>query len=180
MKTTLLCSVLTMLMASGLGVQPSLAESGHAYGHSESPDHEGCMEMRRHHAQAADHLWHLFKHQKEIGLSDEQVKKLNAIDLDYDRARIKAEAGRDIVERELRALVEEENADLAAIETKVKQSGMLEAELRTGAYKARQEALAVLTSEQREKAKAAHEKQMQEMMHDMMRSPHGAASSGGH
>jgi Spy/CpxP family protein refolding chaperone len=128
------------------------------------------MEMMMHHACAAEHLRHLLKHRKEIGLSDEQVKKLNAIDLDYDRAWIKGQAERDVVERDVRALLEEEKPDLSAIEAKVKQSEMLEVGLRMSAYKARQEALAVLTPEQREKAKAAHEKRMEEMM----RSRHGA------
>ena len=183
MKTKLLFSLLTMITASGLGMQPSLADSGHEYARGESPGHaccmerhEGGMEMRGHHAHAADHLRHLLKHYKEIGLSDEQVKKLNAIDLDYDRARIKAQAERDVAERELRALVEEEKTDLSAIEAKVKQSEMLEVGLRMSAYKARQEALAVLTPEQREKAKAAHEKRMQEMM----RGRHGVAPGGDH
>jgi hypothetical protein len=34
----------------------------------------------------ADHLRHLLKHHKEIGLTEEQVKKLKAIELDFDRA----------------------------------------------------------------------------------------------
>ena len=116
-----------------------------------------------HDAHSAYHLRHLLQHEKEIGLTEEQVKKLKAIELDYDRARIKAGAEIHIAERELLALVEDEKTDLSALETKVKQSEMLDVGLRMSAYKARRDALAVLTPEQREKAKAAHEKRMQEM-----------------
>jgi Spy/CpxP family protein refolding chaperone len=116
------------------------------------------------------------KHQKEIGLTDEQVKKLKAIELDYDRTRIKTGAEIHIAERELLALVEDEKADLSALEAKVKQSETLEAGLRIAAFKARRDALAVLTPEQREKARAAHEKRM----HQMQSSPHGSMPGGGH
>jgi hypothetical protein len=54
------------------------------------------------------------------------------------------------------------------LEAKVKQSEMLEVGLRMSAFKARRIALAVLTPEQREKAEAAHEKRM----HELMRGPH--------
>jgi Spy/CpxP family protein refolding chaperone len=56
--------------------------------------------------------------------------------------------------------VEDEKTDLSAHEAKVKQSEMLEVGLRMLAFKARRDGLAVLTPEQREKGKAAHEKRM--------------------
>jgi Spy/CpxP family protein refolding chaperone len=129
-----------------------------------------------HYAHSADHLRHLLKHQKEIGLTEEQVKKLKAIHLEYDRARIKTEADIHIAEREVQALVEDEKTDLSALEAKVKQSEMLEVGLRMSAFKARRDALAVLTPEQRDKAKAAHEKRM----HEMMSGRHGCMPSEGH
>ena len=150
MKTNILTiSVISMIALLGLGVQPSLA----------GPEPGPHGEMRGHYPQHANHLQHLLKHQKEIGLTEEQVKKLKAIELDFDRARIRSEAEIHIAERELQALVEgEEQADLSKVETKVKQSEMLEVGLRMSAFKARNEALAVLTPEQRAKGKAAHEK----------------------
>jgi len=177
MKTNILTiSVMTLIPLLGWGVQPSLADPDHGYAHAYASE-QGCgEEMRGHHAHPAEHLRHLLKHQKEIGLTEEQVKKLKAIELDFDRARIKSEAEIRIAERELLALVEDEKTDLSTIEAKVKQSEMLEVGLRMLAFKARHEALAVLTPEQREKAKAAHEKRMQEMRSN----PHGPAPSGGH
>ena len=177
MKTSILViSVTSMIALLGLGVQPSLADLEQGYSHAYSSEHGCCEEMMGHHAHPADHLRHLLQHQKEIGLTEEQVKNLKAIELDFDRAQIKSDAEIHVAERELLALVEEEKTELSAIEAKVKQSEMLEVGLRMLAFKARHEALGVLTPEQREKGKAAHEKRM----HEMMSGQHSGAPSGGY
>jgi Spy/CpxP family protein refolding chaperone len=128
-------------------------------------------------AQSADHLQHLLKHQKEIGLTEEQVKKLKAIELDFDRGQIKIDAEIQIAERELRALVEDEKGDLSAIEAKVKQSGALDVGRRMLAFKSRHDALAVLTPEQRAKGKDGHGNKMQGM-HGGMQGMHGMQGMG--
>ena len=153
MKTNILTmSVIGMIALLGLGVQPSLANP-------EASPYGDYGEMRGHHPQQANHLQHLLKHQKELGLTEEQVKKLKAIELDFDRARIRLEAEIHVNEREVQALVEGEGqADLSKVEAKLKQSEILGVALRMSAFKARNEALAVLTPEQRAKGKAAHEK----------------------
>ncbi len=177
MNTSILViSVTSMIALLGLGVQPSLADPEQGYSRAYSSEHGCCEEMMGHHAHPADHLRHLLQHQKEIGLTEEQVKNLKAIELDFDRAQIKSDAEIHVAERELLALVEEEKTDLSAIEAKVKQSEMLEVGLRMLAFKARHDALGVLTPEQREKGKAAHEKRM----HEMMSGQHGGAPSGGY
>ncbi|MDO9118124.1 MAG: periplasmic heavy metal sensor [Nitrospira sp.] len=164
MKTRqLITGTMSMIAMLGLGVQPSLADSEYGSAHASAGSHGGYEERMGHHGHAADHLRHMLKHQQEIGLTEEQVKKLKTVELDYDRARIKADAEILVAERELLALVEDEKTDLSALEAKVKQSEMLEVGLRMSAFKARRDALAVLTPEQREKAKASHEKRMQEM-----------------
>jgi Spy/CpxP family protein refolding chaperone len=105
---------------------------------------------------------HLLRHQKDIGLTDEQVGKLKEVQLNLDKTRIKSEADIQVAERELRALVEDDKSDLGAIEAKLKQSEELQVGLRLAAIKARREALGLLTPEQREKQKGIHEKMMQE------------------
>ena len=185
MKTNILISVMSLIAMLGLGVQPSLADPEEGYSHGYSSEHGCCGEMMGHmghDAHSADHLRHLLKHQKEIGLTEEQVKKLKAIELDFDRGRIKSDAEIHVAERELLALVEDEKTDLSAIEAKIKQSEMLEVGLRMLAFKAQHDALGVLTPEQREKGKAAHENRMYGMheMHEMMSGQHGGSPSGGH
>jgi Spy/CpxP family protein refolding chaperone len=119
--------------------------------------------MMGHHGGTGHYLRHLLMHQKEIGLSEEQVTKLKAIQLDLDRTRIRTEAEVQVAERELEALVHDEKSDLAAIEAKLKQSEGLEVGLRLAAIKTKREAMALLTPEQREKEKAEHEKMMKMM-----------------
>jgi Spy/CpxP family protein refolding chaperone len=128
-------------------------EQGKGYG-----EHRGGM--KGHHGGAGHFLRHLLMHQKEIGLSEEQTGKIKALQLDLDKTRIRAEAEIQVAERELRELVRDEKADLAAIEGKLKQSADLEVNLRLAAVKARRDAMALLTPEQREKEKAEHEKMM--------------------
>lgn len=177
MKTSsLMTGAMSMIAMLALFAQPSLADPEHGYAHAPGSSHGCCEEMTGHHAHAADHLRHLLKHQQEIGLTEEQVKKLKAVELDYDRVRIKADAEIRVAERELLALVEDEKTDLSALEDKVKQSEMFEVGLRMSAFKARRDALAVLTPEQREKAKASHEKRMQEVRS----SPQGSTPRGSH
>jgi len=191
MKTNVLISGMSLIAMLGLGVQPSLADPDQGYSRGFSNEHGCCKEMMGHHAHSgccekmmghrayhADHLRHLLEHYKEIGLTEEQVKKLKAIELDFDRTRIRSEAEIQVAERELLALAEDEKTDLSAFEAKVKQSEMLEAGLRISAFKARHEALGVLTPEQREKGKASHGKKMHGM--GMMSGQHGGSPSGGH
>ena len=189
MKTNVLISVMSLIGMLGLGAQPSLADPDYGYSHAYSSEHgccgemmghqthsDCCEKMMGHYTHSLHHLRHLLQHHKEIGLTEEQVKKLKGIELDFDRVRIKSEAEIRIAERELLALVEDEKTDLSAIEAKVKQSEMLEAGLRISAFKARRDAIGVLTPEQREKGKAGHEKRIQ----GMMSGPHGGSPSGGH
>jgi Spy/CpxP family protein refolding chaperone len=105
---------------------------------------------------------HLLKHEKDIGLTADQVVKLKDTQLNLDKARIKAEADIQIAERELKALTDDENSDLGAIEAKLKQSEDLQVALRLTSIKTRREVLGLLTPEQRAKEKSEHERIMQQ------------------
>jgi Spy/CpxP family protein refolding chaperone len=142
----------------GAGLPLAWADESHGRASGERGHEAGI-----HHEGAGHYIRHLLKHPKEIGLSAEQVSRLKAIKLDLDRVRIRAEADIQVAEIELAALVEDEKADLSAIESKVKQSETLEIGLRVAAIKAKREAISLLTPEQREKEKAEHEKMMRQM-----------------
>ena len=131
-------------------------------------------EVSTHHESTGHYLRHLLRHAKEIGLTADQVTKLKTIQLDLNRTRIKTEAEIQVAELELAALVGDEKADLSAIEAKVKQSEMLEVGLRMTAIKAKRDARALLTPEQRGKEEAEHEKMMRQM-----RSGRGGGMGGG-
>lgn len=139
---------------------PSFAEACH-----------GCMmhgQMQSGHDQhdqdevsdSAHYLKHLLKHAKEIGLTAEQINKLKVEQLDFKRTEVRLEADVKVAKLELHALLEDEQADLNAIQAKVDQLKKAEGTLLLAAIKGKRNAMAVLTPEQRGKERAAHE-QMQ-------------------
>lgn len=124
--------------------------------------------IKGHHGGAGHFLRHLLMHQKEIGLNEDQVAKINALQLELDKTRIRTEAEIQVAERELHELVRDDKADLAAIEAKLRQGADLEVGLRLAAVKTRRAAMALLTPEQREKEKAEHEKMMKKRSEQQM------------
>lgn len=129
----------------------------HGYGH-----HDG---MARHGGIGA-FIRYVLKNQKEIGLTEEQANKLKTMQLEFDKTRIKSEADVMVAEREVQALLQDDKADLGAIEAKIKQSEDLEVQIRMAAIKAKREAKAVLSPEQMEKLRAEHEKAVKERKMD--------------
>ena len=85
-----------------------------------------CGQMHGGHGQgeqdehSAHYLKHLLKHAKEIGLTSEQIGKLNAMQLDLGRTKARAEADIKIAHLDLHALVEDGQADFAAIQNEGK------------------------------------------------------------
>ncbi len=138
----------------------------------------GSYGMGMMHSSTGHLIRHLLKHETEIGLTADQVAKLKNIQLNLDRARIRAEADIQIAERELRALTDDEQSDFGAIEAKLKESEDLQVSLRMTSIKTRREVLALLTPEQRAKEKAEHEKMMQQHRAGGKgyRVPHGSAA----
>lgn len=108
--------------------------------------------------QCAHYLKHLLKHGKEIGLTAEQISKLKAMQLDLNRTQARTEADIKIAKLELHALLEEDQADFAAIQAKVGQLKQAEGALLLAAIKAKRDAAAMLTPDQREKDRAHREK----------------------
>ncbi len=133
------------------------------YGHAGGGHGMGMgMGMGMMHNSTGHLIRHLLKHEKDIGLTAEQVAKLKEMQLNLDKTRIKMEADIQIAERELKALVEDEKSDLGAVEATLKQSEDFQIGLRLAAIKARRDVLGLLTPEQRAKEKAEHEKMMQQ------------------
>ena len=107
---------------------------------------------------SAHYLMHVLKHAKEIGLTSEQIGKLKALQLDFNRIQARMEADIKIARLELHALLEEEQAELSAIQAKVDQLKKAEGALMLAAIKGKRDASALLTPEQREKERAHREK----------------------
>jgi Spy/CpxP family protein refolding chaperone len=125
--------------------------------------HEG-HDQSNHDEHSRHDLKHLLKHGKEIGLTSEQISKLKTMQLDLGRAQARAEADIKVATLELHALVEDEQADLAAVQAKVDQLKKAEGALLFTAIKSRRGAMAILSPEQREKAHAMRDNMMEMMM----------------
>jgi Spy/CpxP family protein refolding chaperone len=137
------------------------------YGHGGGKDgygggSHGMMGGGMMHSGAGHLIRHLLKHEKEIGLTPDQVTKLKDMQLNLDKTRIKSEADIQVAERELKALTDDEKSDLKAVEAKLRQSEDMQVALRMTSIKTRRDVLALLTPEQRAKEKAEHEKMMQQ------------------
>ena len=176
MSRLIVSGMLAVIMAIGFSLAPVFADpegKGYEHGKKEGYSRDGHGSggygggmgghgMGMMHSSTGHLIRHLLKHEKDIGLTDEQVTKLKAMQLDLDKLRIKSEADIQVAERELKALVEDEKSDLGAIESKLKQSEEFQVSLRLASIKARRDVLALLTPEQRGKEKAEHEKMMQQ------------------
>ena len=142
----------------------------------------GSHGMGMMHSSTGHLIRHLLKHEKDIGLTADQVAKLKDIQLNLDKTRIKAEADIQVAERELKALTDDEKSDLGAIEAKLKQSEDMQVALRMTSIKTRRDVLSLLTPDQRAKEKAEHEKMMQQHKGaaGSHGSPHGKGGSNPH
>jgi Spy/CpxP family protein refolding chaperone len=188
MTTKLFTLATASAIACALTISPAWANPEGGYGGHSGSYQKGqhgmgaaMMEMMLH--GGAGHLIrHLLKHDKEIGLSADQVTKLKELQLNLDKNRIKMEADIQVAEREVKALTEDEKSDIGAIEAKLKQSAEVQIGLRVLSVKTRRDALAILTPEQRAKEEAEHEKMMQQ--HKGMggssqgKNPHGGTPHG--
>ncbi|ULA61991.1 MAG: conserved exported protein of unknown function [Nitrospira sp.] len=182
MTTKLFTLATASAIACALTLSPAWANPEGGYG-----GHGGGYEKDRHgmgkammemmmHGGAGHLIRHLLKHEKEIGLTAEQVSKLKELQLNLDKSRIKMEADIQVAEREVKALTDDEKSDIGAIEAKLKQSADVQIGLRVLSVKTRRDALALLTPEQRAKEQAEHDKMMQQ--HKGMGAPHGKAPHG--
>lgn len=181
-------AIMTLALAAAvsltLGTSGAWAEGygkeGHAGGGHNAMGGHGMGGMM--HSSTGHLIRHLLKHEKEIGLTADQVAKLKDVQLNLDKTRIKAEADIQVAERELKALTDDEKSDLGAIEAKLKQSEDMQVGLRLTSIKTKREVLGLLTPEQRAKEKAEHDKVMQEHKGagSGQGNPHGGAAANPH
>jgi Spy/CpxP family protein refolding chaperone len=184
-KPTIVTLAVASVFALSVGMSTAWAnepgyygKEGHGGGGHSSMGGHGTDMM---HNSTGHLIRHLLKHEKDIGLTAEQVTKLKDMQLNLDKTRIKTEADIQVAERELKALTEDEKSDLGAIEAKLKQSGDLQVSLRMVSVKARRDVYALLTPEQRAKEKSEHDKAMQQHKDagkGYGNNPHGAPHGG--
>ena len=91
----------------------------------------------------------MLHHRSELGLSPEQVSRLETLRGEFSREAIRRDAEIRIAELDLTALLEQEPMDLAKVEPKVREVSQLRDDLRIARLRAIEQGKAVLTPEQR-------------------------------
>jgi Spy/CpxP family protein refolding chaperone len=87
----------------------------------------------------------------ELGLSQDQVKRLEQLRDNFQRQTIRNNADARIVELDIAALLTSPSVDLTKVEAKVREAEKLRADLRIARIKTLEQAKGVLTAEQRKK-----------------------------
>lgn len=91
------------------------------------------------------------QHKDQLGLSAEQVQRLEALRSDFQKEAIRRSADIQVAELELGELLRQDPVDLAKAEVALKKLEGLRTELRLARLKAIEQGKAVLTPEQRQK-----------------------------
>jgi Spy/CpxP family protein refolding chaperone len=104
----------------------------------------------------ADRPWLtiMLDHRSELGLAPEQVSRLEALRGEFARDAIRRDADIRIAEMDLVALLDQEPADPAQVEAKVREVAQLRAELRIARLRAIEQGKTLLTAEQRTRLQA--------------------------
>jgi hypothetical protein len=93
----------------------------------------------------------MLRYKEYLGLSSDQVKKLEQLRDGFQRQSIRNEADLRIVELDIATLLDNPTVDVGKVETKIREAEKLRADLRIARVKAIEQAKAVLTAEQRKK-----------------------------
>ncbi len=93
----------------------------------------------------------MLDHRDELGLSPEQVSRLEKLRQDFARDSIRRDADIRVAELDLAALLEQPVLDMAKVEAKIRELAKLRADLRIERIRTIEQGRAVLTPEQRTK-----------------------------
>jgi Spy/CpxP family protein refolding chaperone len=93
----------------------------------------------------------MLNNRERLGLTDDQVKKLEQVRDNFERQLIRNEAEARIVELDIAALLDNEPVELPKVETKIHEAEKLRADLRIARIRAVEQARSVLNIEQKKK-----------------------------
>ncbi len=142
-------NIMTNSIARALFVLTISLPFGSAHVHADERAGKGCEPGA---FDRADHfLRHVFTHQGELGLTEEQTGKLREIHQALKKDQIKSEADARTLQVDLFPMLHDGKAELSAIEAKFKQMESLRIGALMSSVKATREAQAVLSPEQRGK-----------------------------
>ena len=136
----------------GYGKGHGSGHSTHGYGKHGYGKHTGA------HQSASEFIQHVLKFKDGMAITDEQENKLRSVDTDFKKTKIKMKAEVELANLDLHELLKKEESSLSEIETTLKNVHNLKADLLMASIKAKRDAKAVLTDEQRSRMKAVHDR----------------------
>jgi periplasmic protein CpxP/Spy len=110
------------------------------------------------HQSASKFIDHILKFKEGMAISDEQATKLRTIKTDFQKTKIKMKADMQLASLDLHDLLRDDQGDLGAVESKLKDLFDIRAGLYMASVKAARDAKSVLTDEQRARMKAVHDR----------------------
>jgi len=132
---------------------------GHGYGRSgHSSSRHGYGRHMGPHQSASQFIQHILKFKQAMAITDEQENKLQGINTNYKKTKIKMKAEVDLANLDLHELLRNDQAALSDIESKLKNVHVLKADLLMASITAKREAKSVLTEEQRQRMKVVHDR----------------------
>jgi Spy/CpxP family protein refolding chaperone len=93
----------------------------------------------------------LLRNREKLGLSDEQVSKLEQIRSDFEKETIRNEADIRVAEIDLNNLLHASSADMGKVEAKIREVERLRGDLRIARIRAIEKGKALLSPDQRKK-----------------------------
>jgi Spy/CpxP family protein refolding chaperone len=105
--------------------------------------------------------------QKELGITDEQRKKLEDLAFNNAKMAIQARANLQVHRMELERLMHSDNPDRSAIEKKIQEISQAQTALMRGMINTSLEERSILTKEQRDKIREGLQKEMGKRMQRM-------------
>jgi Spy/CpxP family protein refolding chaperone len=155
--------------ASGSYGQGKSPHASRSYGHGQSHhpmnmpgSHglKGSAHKAGHgpHQSASSFIDHILKFKEGMAITDNQVERLQSIKTAFEKTRIQMKADMQLTSLDLHELLRNDQGDLSAIETQLRNLYAIRAGLYMASVKAGREAKAVLTAEQRDRMKAVHDR----------------------
>ncbi len=122
------------------------------HGHDHHSTHHG------HHQDAKTFIKHILKFKEGMSLTEDQVQQLRSLKTQYKKNRIRMKAEVQLAGIDLQEVLKDEKASLSDVEAKMNAVHALKIKLHMTSIKAKRDAKAVLSEEQRARMNKIHER----------------------
>ena len=135
--------------------------AAHSSGHGKHPGHDGRGHGAvhgGHHQDAIKFIKHILKFKEGMSLTADQEQKLQTLKVTYKKDRIRTKAEVKLASIDLHEVLKNEKANLADIEKEFNKLHALKTKLYMASIKAKRDAKAALSAEQRARMDKIHER----------------------